>query len=238
MKISNNITKAAISAIFPKKCAACSDAVGENDFLCDLCFKSLVMYDPFKRCIKCGLPKKNCDCSRHIFYFDGCIAPFVNSGAAKDAMYALKFRKKLSAAEFFASYMALAVKNEYREINFDAVAYIPLTKKGKFRRGYNQSEILAEKIAEIFGIPVLRNKIISANTNVSQHKLKLTERFENVRGKYTVAGECRGNILLVDDIKTTGATLNECARQLLHAGSSGVWCITGVITERKNKNLN
>ena len=103
-------------------------------------------------------------------------------------------------------------------------------------RGFNQSKILAEKIGEKLNLPVLdilyRNK-----SKTDQHDIKNPkERFKNVEGLYGAKGKVNGkNILLVDDIKTTGATLNECAKQLILSGADNVYCVTGLISDRRKE---
>lgn len=232
-----NSFKALIKSVFhPKTCAGCGAIIDEGEALCDYCHEMLVRCDPLKRCIKCGLSEANCCCNRKIFHFDGCVAPFINTAVAQNAVYSFKFARKMIIGEFLAEQMALSVKNEYRDIKFDGVCFVPMLKRKRLRRGFNQSRVLAEKIADLLGLP-LYNLLICRKNAPSQHGLKAKERFLNVKGMYQASVQAKGKtLLLVDDIKTTGATLDECAKQLLLSGAAGVYCVTALITESRKNN--
>ena len=228
------ILKAFKSAFFPKTCAACGDIIDEEESLCDFCCEMLVRCDPIKRCIRCGLPKTDCQCKYRIFRFDGCIAPFYNRQPAKAALYSFKFKRRLCNADFFAEQMALCFKNEYRDICFNFITFVPMHKRRLLRRGFNQSRVLAEKLSEILDVPLL-DLLVCLKAGKRQHDLFDGERFKNVKGRYAAKKSARGKtLLLVDDIKTTGATLDECAAQLFAAGAAAVYCVTALITESKN----
>lgn len=151
-------------------------------------------------------------------------------------MYSFKFRRKFRAAEFLANEMAFCVKNEYRDINFDGVCFVPMHKSRKRVRGFNQSEVLTERIAKILSLPII-NALSCVKSAHSQHKIKdYKERFKNVKGIYKANGAFDGKtLLLVDDIMTTGATLNECAAVLLRAGADKIYCVTALRTDKNDK---
>lgn len=226
------ITRAIKSAFFPNTCAACGEVTAEGETLCEYCRETLLRCNPKNRCIRCGLPKKECQCRYRIFRFDGCIAPFINSGSAKRAVYAFKFRRKMNGADFLANEMAASVKKEYCDISFDGVAFVPMHRLRLLKRGFNQSRVLAEKLSEILDVPLL-DLLVCLKAGKRQHDLFGKERFKNVKGRYAAKGSASGKtILLVDDIRTTGATLDECAGQLFSAGADSVYCVTALITVR------
>lgn len=226
------------AAFFPNTCASCGEVTEQGEPLCDFCREMLVRCDPIKRCIRCGKDKKNCECKYRIFRFDGCIAPFINKQPAKTALYSFKFRRRLSNADYFAEQMALCVKNEYRDIKFDGVTFVPMHRLRLLKRGFNQSRVLAEKISEILSIPLI-DTLICLKAGPRQHDLFGKERFKNVKGRYAAKGSASGKtLLLVDDIRTTGATLDECAGQLFSAGAEAVYCVTALITEKKKTKEN
>ncbi len=227
-----------ISALFPNVCVACGEIIPESEHLCEYCAEMAEMVDFTKCCIRCGMPKKECRCSKRVFHFNGCAAPFYNDGVMQKAMYRFKFGKKEYITKFFAEKMALTVKTAYSDINFDIVTFVPTTFKRKMSRGFNQSELLAKKISKILNTPLLSDLIKCKKSAKIQHTLKFDERFKNVKGRY----ECNRNyklngktVLLVDDIKTTGATLDECAKQLLLLGADRVYCVTGLMTAKNKK---
>lgn len=220
----------------PKRCYCCGTIIDEDDCLCEYCGSKLKRMDPLKRCLYCGQTKKNCQCKRRVFHFNGCVSPFLNTGVAKKVMFHFKFREKPYYSDFFAKPMAFCVKNEFRDIDFDAVCFVPTTRAKFLKRGYNQSEILAKEIAEILSLPVIN--LLKCNKNgKSQHMLSERERYENVKNLYSAFRNAKNKtLLLVDDIKTTGATLDECSKQLLLSGANTVYCVTALITEKNIKN--
>ncbi len=235
----NVIVKGIISAFFPKTCVCCGEPIEEEEELCEYCREMLYRFDPLTYCIRCSRKKRDCICKSRLFFYNACIAPFFNIAAAKQAMYRLKFSRKPFVARFFAEQMALCVKNEYRKVLFDVICYVPMPKKRERSRGYNQSRLLAQELSKILHIPVQHDLVVCHKRSAIQHDLPVNKRAQNVFGLYTCTKDYDGKtVLLVDDIKTSGATLNECAKQLTIAGASAVYCVTGLITEKEKKPQN
>lgn len=226
-----------LNVFFPNTCISCGKVIDSNEYLCDYCHEKLPRIDFTKNCIRCGLPNKNCECNNRVFYFGGSIAPFYNDDSAQNAMYKFKFSRHTRNANFFSKQMSLTIKNVYSNVKFDGITYVPLTFKKYLKRGFNQSSVLAKQIAKICDLPYFDNLLYRNKNKIAQHKITgVKERFKNVEGLYGCKQKVKGNILLVDDIKTTGATLNECAKQLILNGADNVYCITGLITNnRKDK---
>lgn len=229
------IFKTIISAVFPNTCVGCGEIIPEGEFLCDYCFEMIERVDLEKHCIKCGESKKNCLCKYNIFLYEGCVAPFYNDGIAKKVMYTYKLGSRVYISEFLAQKMVLALKYSYSDIKFDGICYVPITGKAFRKRGFNQCSELASRISEITGIPLLDNHLGAVNKRIGQHSVSKKERFLNVKDKFYSKRPCFGKILLIDDIKTTGATLNECSKVLLNSGAESVWCLTGLISKNKKR---
>ncbi len=230
------IFRAVISAFYPNSCMCCGDIIPESEQLCDYCFCMLDRSELDKFCLKCGSPKKLCSCKKRVFHFDLTIAPFYNSGIAKRLMHRFKFRRKEHIGKFFARYMVLSVKQYYSDIDFDNIIYVPAEKKTVRKRGYNQSKVLAENMSEILKIPILDNAIFCHHKKYVQHKLALKYRFENVKDIYYSNKSLNGKtVLLVDDIKTTGATLDACSKVLYASGAQRVYCVTGLGPSKPKK---
>lgn len=228
--------RALLSALFPNTCIGCDTVIDEDEFLCDYCFSMIERYELNKFCLKCGNSKKQCKCQSQVFYYDGCVAPFKNEGIAQKVMYSFKFHHREGLAEYLAEQMALTAKQGFYDVDFDAVCCLPIEKLKGMKRGYNQSRVLAEKTAAILNIPFYDNVVGFNKRKKSQHKMSIRERFKNIKDVYYVKTPLKNKtVLLIDDIKTTGATLSECAKQLLATGSNRVYCVTGLITERKEK---
>lgn len=108
----------------------------------------------------------------------------------------------------------------------DCVVPVPLYPGRQRKRGYNQSELLARRLARDTGIPLERGLLARLRDTPSQTALHPGDRARNVRGAFRAQGSALGRrILLVDDVCTTGATLSECARVLRAAGAAGVWAM-------------
>ena len=222
-----------LSLIYPPRCAAC-DRLIENEGFCDNCLSNL---QPIlkKRCFRCGLPKKECDCKNFVYHFDGITSPYLNDGTAQQAIYNFKFRKNFGCIKLFSANMAEYVKNAFEVESIDLVCCVPSTKISINKRGFNQSEVLARQVAKELDKPFECNLIVKKIGAITQHHLNLTQRFSNVRNSFCVKSRLNGKtILLVDDIKTTGASLDECARQLKFAGASKVYCVTALISKGKH----
>ncbi|MBO5020298.1 MAG: ComF family protein [Clostridia bacterium] len=228
--------KELMTVLFPNTCIGCGNIIDENEFLCDYCAEMIERYNFDKFCIKCGNYKSLCRCSKQVFYFDGCVAPFKYTGIARRCMHSFKFRHKENISLYFAEQMALAVKQCYYDVNFDVVCCLPIERLKGMRRGYNQTEILGMKIAKILNLPFCNNALGFKGRKKIQHKTPLNERFKNVKDIFYPKISFKDkNILLVDDIKTTGATLSECAKVLLESGCNKVYCVTGLAVERKKR---
>jgi len=225
-------------SLYPKQCVCCNDIIDENEELCDNCIRNIERVDDTKRCIKCGLLKGNCGCKIYVYHFEGCVAPFFNRGLAKRGAYSLKFKKREHVAEFFAREMAKTVRSQLSNIDFDVICYVPSTWRSYSKRGFNQSYLLAWHLSKILSIPLLKGAIKCKLLLSFQHKLNREKRFKVTRKKYYfskhIAADLKDKkVLLVDDIKTTGATLDECSRQLLFGGARSVFCVTALVTELK-----
>ena len=146
------------------------------------------------------------------------------------AMYTYKFRKRIYISDFFAKRISLAVKYSFHGIRFDGICYVPLSGKSLRKRGFNQSREIAYRMSEILGIPLIEEQCVFPSPELPKNK-----RFENVKGVYYPKKPCHGTVLLVDDIKTTGATLDECTKQLLKSGADAVYCAAGLISHNKYK---
>ena len=231
-KIINNI----LEAIYPSKCFGCDEIIPMGENLCDYCHEMISKTGTDNLCKVCGCVKNDCQCKHHVFHFTGTTAPFYNEGIAQKAMYDFKFNHKIQVSDFFAKHMAIAVKNNFHHIEFDAVVYVPMLFSKELKRGYNQSRELALKLAKILDVHLCENALGCNPKSKAQHKADYKERFENVKGLYYPNISLSGRtVLLIDDIKTTGATLDECAKALFKAGANDVYCVTALTTKKKDK---
>lgn len=112
------------------------------------------------------------------------------------------------------------------DIRIDAVLAVPLSKERRLFRGFNQSEGLADAVGKAYGWPVLPHQTVFRRHRTPQSLLKSTERHKNVKNIFVIEKQCVNNrkILLIDDVATTGATLEELSRTLKLAGADAVFC--------------
>ena len=197
---------------------------------CDDCKNTAILNDG-KTCKRCGMgidgEEDYCgNCAFDKIYFDKGYSAFLYDGAMRDAILKFKFAGYGNFARVFAKYLAaVAVKND---LQFDLVTYAPMSNKALYKRGYNQAGLLAECFCDILkSNDKLRCAITKIKETERQEKLGKTERKTNLIGAYKCVADVRGKrVLVIDDVKTTGATLNECAKVLKGAGAVSVIGLT------------
>lgn len=186
-------------------------------------------------CVKCGRESPGATSS---FVCDECRNPRTSpafdraacalrfEADARDLVLAYKFNGALWLRDDFADFLAAAVAR-FPLGEVDAVAPMPLSLLHRFGRGYNQCAYMAKALAARIGKPYRAGLVSRKGNPRRQSSLGESERRENAKGTFAVRrpDEVKGKtILVVDDIKTTGATLSECARALKEAGAAQVWC--------------
>ena len=221
-------------AALTNTCRYCGELLEYGQELCEDCEKNLPRIEE-PRCKYCGVGKKRCQCGKHQMRFDGITAPFYYETGVLRGLHRLKFGEKSFMAEIFAEDMAKCVKKDFADISFDFITFVPFSDFQKRNRHYNQSELLAEELGKRLSIPVKTALIKLFDTEV-QHKTSQYRRKGNVFGIYDINKNIDvtdKTILLVDDIKTTGATFNECAKMLKIRGAEKVYCVSVAMTGKK-----
>lgn len=143
-------------------------------------------------------------------------------------MYELKYCHNRDVAEFFGKALAAEFGDYIRGVGIDAIVPIPLHRKRKRQRGYNQAELIANELSRVCGIPVYPNLLKRVRVTRAQKELNDAERKNNVKNAFQLCknGVKLNQILLVDDIYTTGATLDAAVRPLLESGAQAVYGVT------------
>ena len=142
-------------------------------------------------------------------------------------------------AKYFANFMAEEFernKNEIGEIDF--LIPVPLHEEKEKERGFNQSKLLADELSKMIGIPVLDGNLIRVKNTKTQTELSYKERQENLEKAFKVLNwrEIKGKrIVLIDDVLTTGSTLNHCAHALLNSGAAAVYALTAATTDSERE---
>ena len=213
--------------IAPKYCEICRSPIEKDnnpfEFICQRCFDSMPL-----------APEPDVIFNRLVQGFDKdelCISGAVSLFAMKEdhdymnAIYSMKYYGFSRIGAELGKKLGRLLK-QYKKINFDALIPVPIHHARKRERGYNQSEFIAKGINEVIGIPVNKKVIKRKKYTQTQTALSKEERRTNIQN--TIIPYYRnlklkgGNYLLVDDVLTTGSTLNECANTLLLMGAKKV----------------
>ena len=219
--------------IYPRKCIFCNELLdfGSGSFICSECGQSLdgLMIHP-PCCEICGSPLPteggSCpDCSEALFSFERNFSCFIYHDKIRDMIRGFKYKNKPGYAKSIASVL-------YRHFcdlpEFDGFVPVPLHNSRLKLRGYNQSALLAEQLGKLYKKPVFYYLARTRKT-LPQNGLTAVERASNIAGAFALAGgvSCAGSTLfLVDDIFTTGGTLDACAKVLVEGGANKIYTMT------------
>ncbi|MCD6413840.1 MAG: ComF family protein [Elusimicrobia bacterium] len=146
-------------------------------------------------------------------------------GILRELIIKFKFRNSKTLANFFGNIMAENFVKFHKTFMPDLIVAVPLHKKKKDARGFNQSELLAKRISKILRIPVAGGIIKRVKNTQPQKNLPKAERNENIKGAFKSKKLNGEKILIVDDVHTTGATISECVRTLKENGAGKIAAI-------------
>lgn len=232
------IAERIIRLLYPKVCPVCGDILTEknlyekNPHICRRCYGDL-SFTEGSRCLRCANPvddetKELCrECERRERFFDTGMALLDHTREAKNIIYGFKFRYMLDNLEFPA--LEIAKRHGERILNMGTEAFIPvpLHSSRKRERGYNQAELLAKAIErymrELYGKAPVTDSSYLIRKEKTKHQMSLdpSKREGNVKKAFAVnpgSGKQYRNVCVVDDIYTTGSTINACAKTLKDSG--------------------
>ena len=152
----------------------------------------------------------------------------IYEGTLKELIHQFKYKGKTVLAKIFGGLMIDYIKENPEIVNANLISVVPLHKKRLREREFNQSLLLANPIAKSFGLTV-KNALEKTRKTKYQNELLKGERQINLRGAFRVCDKMSvsgRDVLLIDDVMTTGATLGECAKTLLAGGAKSVTCLT------------
>lgn len=224
-------TAALLNVFFPPACISCHTRLTDQKvWLCGSCFEKLSPM-PEQRCPKCGYQTEGTECSNcaeNHYVFTQAVAVFLYEGPAKAMVHALKYRGLYAIADWFANRMYMVLQNEPKLMETECVAAIPLHGVRKRVRGYNQSAKIAEALAGKMGKPYLDQALVRKVNTETQTHLSAAARRNNLQdafkaGRDDVSGK---KVLLIDDVFTTGTTVNEASKVMLKAGAVEVYIMT------------
>jgi len=214
----------ALDFLFPRWCIGCGK---EGDFLCYSCRQRLPRIMP-PLCPRCGRPQPNgIPCPSCVAWqadIDGIRSPFRFDGLIREAIHQLKYRNlralAVSLAQLLQDYLVA------NPMPGEVLVPVPLHHKRLRERGYNQSSLLARELGKFINLPVVDDCLIRQRHALPQARTSsINERQSNVAGAFA----CRNRrlqdkqVLLIDDVSTSGATLDACAGALKAGGATSVW---------------
>lgn len=228
-----------LDILYPVRCPVCGDIVTPKDQrVCTACEKKLqVITEP--RCMKCSKPidrdqAEYCsDCERKEFHFDYGYSLWIYDSIMKKSISDFKYRYKKEYAIYYIETLINNYGDKIKQIDPDVIVPIPIHKSKYLDRGYNQAEILARGLGKELNIPVLPHLLIRNKKTLPQKQLDDKERLRNLKEAFVYNDNCAKDyggkiekILLVDDIYTTGSTIEACTNILLKNQTKHVYFIT------------
>jgi len=216
------LPRLALDLLFPLQCLGCQK---EGQLICEGCVAQLPRLEhPY--CVLCGQPNANVKCRwcrEATPWFDGIRAPYLMQGPIREGIHSLKYRGVRAAATQLGSLLAQYWAGHPMPGN--VIVPVPLHSKRLRHRGYNQSVLLAKELAMLSGLTMdsgLLTRIKDSPPQVGA--ASRDQRLANVEGSFQCVGDVEGlEVILVDDVATTGSTLSACASTLKASGAASVW---------------
>ena len=165
---------------------------------------------------------------REVDFTKGCFSPLRYKDAVREAVHHYKFSPTPAYGRPLGKILAECVR-DYPEIQADMITWTPLSRKRRRERGFDQAELLARSLGEELDLPVMLTLQKIRHTQRQSSLDEESQRRANAKGAYRMhpRADVRGKrILLVDDVVTSGSTLEECAAVLRMAGAECIWCVT------------
>ena len=224
-----------IAMVYPHRCPVCDGIPEYGERICPECEKKLAFItEPVCKC--CGKPleterEEYCyDCGRHTHRYDSGKALLVYQGKIKDSLWRFKYQNRREYAWYYAAQTAARYGSWIRQRGIEVIVPIPLHKQRRRQRGYNQAELYARHIGRMLGIPVRAELLRRVRQTVPQKQLNDVQRKNNLKKAFKCAPDIVQfkKILIVDDIYTTGSTIDAAAETLKSAGVQQVFfaCIS------------
>lgn len=185
------------------------------------------------RCKKCGKPIRQkeaefCyDCEREDLCYEQGRSLWIHKMPVSSSIYAFKYKNRRVYGEVYGREMAKTFRKIIRLWEIDVIVPVPLHRKKQKKRGYNQAEILAKEIGFRVGIPVDTTLIERKKNTVPQKEFTRKERKKNLKNAFEVTGKVEGKrVLIIDDIYTTGSTIDSISILLKKAGAEKTYFLT------------
>ncbi len=228
------LTDRILDLFFPPRCPFCDEAVvSASGLVCDRCLNELhFVQDPF--CMKCGKPLREkeaeyCDdCKKNPHVFKANRAVLVYDGRVRPSIYRFKYGGRKEYARCYAGLVAQNLGDWISHIQPDVIVPVPLHRKRLLKRGYNQAALFADRLGRLTGIPVMPSLAVRVKNTRPQKRLDYAGRQKNLKKAFKIRRNDvkLRHVLLVDDIYTTGSTLDALTAVFRQAGAAQVYGLT------------
>lgn len=223
----------AISILFPRHCPFCDELVTYGQMAHEECVRKADYADNHETCIKCGKPLlygnaeycRDCQKGTHLFDFG---LSLYNYRTVSGSIYRFKYEGRREYADFYAREIDKHLGAKIRALKPDALIPVPMYKGKKNKRGYNQAEVLAKAIGRRMEIPVRCDIILRTRDTTPMKQLSASERHVNLKKAFIIAKNDvkLKNIIIIDDIYTTGSTVDHMAWQLRKGPASSIYVLS------------
>jgi ComF family protein len=234
-ELATKVFSALLNILYPRRCPSCR-AITKDDSFCPACWVRLLFIEN-PCCFVCGEPLDTryggdllcAACLKGRYNFDRLLSVFIYNKTIARAIYRFKFKRQAFLSKFFLKF--LLKKLEPIKSKVDLIIPIPIHRKRLKWRGYNQTLLLARDISRETSIGCIPDLLLKNRHTVAQTTLRFRKRKSNLRSAFEINPNylepIRGkNIMIVDDIFTTGSTVNECAKILKKNGVGRVFILT------------
>ena len=222
-----------IELLFPRRCPVCDRPVDKmGRYVCKKC-RAELKYVEDSYCMKCGKSLKatddefcgDCKDASHIFDRGRALYEYET---VKEAVYRFKYQGRREYAQFWGMELARVLGEEILSWRADAIIPVPLHKTREKQRGYNQAALIARELGKRLNIPVEEEFVGRIRQTLPQKNLKGKERQNNLKNAFKIRqNDVKLNtVIVVDDIYTTGTTMDEIAGCLKRAGIREIYCIS------------
>lgn len=219
--------------LWPQTCPFCGRVHKEGTCPeCEKAVKKLEIKEP--RCMQCGKPVSNTeeeycyDCAHTYHHYDRGCSIWLHKPPVSTSIYRFKYQNQRNYGTYYAVKLAQCCRTSIKAWNPDLIIPIPLHSRKRRQRGYNQAELLAKELAVLTGIKMDSRGLIRKRYTNPQKLLKSSERKENMKEVFETGKDFKpvGSVILVDDIYTTGSTIDAAAVALRRAGVENVCFLT------------
>lgn len=229
MTLARDLWSGLLDLVYPTYCLACGAA--DENYLCAKCVEMIDIIGDM-HCYKCAIPCETyicSDCLSREFAFDWACSAGLYEGALRKAIHALKYDMHIAIVDQLAELMIRCYPHKELNGDVDMVIPIPIHRNRLIERGFNQSEELCRLLCKRIYVPMETDALFRIRNTRHQVSLPEDKRMLNIKGAFAVRQPdlvMGRRVLLVDDVFTTGSTLNEAAKVLKESGAESVYVYT------------